>query len=447
MVLLLEFEHYLRAASKLVWGEFFLIPALAFTGLYLTLGLRGFQFRYFMLSLKTLLKRRNDKSKVKGEISSLQALMTALSATIGTGNIVGVAAAIQLGGRGAVFWMWIVAILGMATKFSEGFLAVKFREKDRFGSRIGGPMYYIKNGLGSRWAFLAITFAISGTVAAFGIGNTVQANAVAKAAQQYFHISANITGLLLAALTALVLIGGIKRIGSVAEKIVPGMAFMYIGMSLMVITLNYEMIPSVLESIVSEAFALPSAGGAGVWLALRWGFARGIFSNEAGLGSAAIAHAAARTNKPVEQGMIAMLGTFIDTILICTITALVILITLPINTDLSAALLSAKAFETVFGSLGGQLVAIALCLFAFTTILGWSYYGEKCAQYLFGDKIILPYRVIWIFAVYIGAITEFELIWLIADILNGLMALPNLIALVLLSPTIFKATTEFRKKI
>ena len=251
----------------------------------------------------------------------------------------------------------------------------------------------------------------------------------------------------MAALTALVLIGGIKRIGSVAEKIVPGMAFMYIGMSLIVITLNYEMIPSVLKSIVSEAFALPSAGGAGVWLALRWGFARGIFSNEAGLGSAAIAHAAARTNKPVEQGMIAMLGTFIDTILICTITALVILITLPINTDLSAALLSAKAFETVFGSLGGQLVAIALCLFAFTTILGWSYYGEKCAQYLFGDKIILPYRIIWIFAVYIGAITEFELIWLIADILNGLMALPNLIALVLLSPTIFKATTEFRKKI
>ena len=447
MVLLLEFEHYLRIANKLVWSEFFLIPALAFTGLYLTFGFRGFQFRYFTLSLKTLLKRRNDKSKVKGEISSIQALMTALSATIGTGNIVGVAAAIQIGGRGAVFWMWIVAILGMATKFSEGFLAVKFREKDRFGSRIGGPMYYIKNGLSSRWAFLAVTFAISGTVAAFGIGNTVQANAVAKAAQQYFYISANITGLLLAALTALVLIGGINRIGSVAEKIVPGMAFMYLGMSLTVIALNYEMIPGVLESIVSEAFALSSAGGAGVWLALRWGFARGIFSNEAGLGSAAIAHAAARTNKPVEQGMIAMLGTFIDTILICTITALVILVTLPSNTDLSAALLSAKAFETVFGPLGGQLVAIALCLFAFTTILGWSYYGEKCAQYLFGDKIILPYRIIWVFAVYIGAITEFELIWLIADILNGLMALPNLIALILLSPTIFKATAEFRKKI
>ncbi len=447
MILLLEFEDYLRIASKLVWGEFFLIPALAFTGLYLTLGLRGFQFRYFMLSLKTLLKRRrNDKSTVKGEISSLQALMTALSATIGTGNIVGVAAAIQIGGRGAVFWMWIVAILGMATKFSEGFLAVKFRETDRFGSRIGGPMYYIKNGLSSRWAFLAVTFAISGTVAAFGIGNTVQANAVAKAAQQYFYVPANITGLLLATLTALVLIGGIKRIGSVAEKIVPGMALMYMGMAITVIALNYEMIPGVLLSIVSEAFALSSAGGAGVWLALRWGFARGIFSNEAGLGSAAIAHAAARTNKPVEQGMIAMLGTFIDTILICTITALVILITLPINTDLSAALLSAKAFETVFGPLGGQLVAIALCLFAFTTILGWSYYGEKCAQYLFGDKIILPYRIIWIFAVYVGAITEFELIWLIADILNGLMALPNLIALVLLSPTIFKAATEFREK-
>lgn len=443
MQIISTIESVLRTISSVVWSEFFLIPILACTGFYLTLGLRGFQFRFFLDSIKVLYRTRRATSTKHGEISPIQALMTALSATVGIGNIVGVAVAIQLGGRGAVFWMWVVALLGMATKFSEAVLAVKFREIDDFGYRIGGPMYYIKNGLKSRWAFLATAFAVFGTIAAFGIGNTVQSNAVAKVLEQFFFISPNLTGFFLALLTCLVLIGGIKRIGRVAEKIVPIMALLYISMSLVVLFNKAEAIPNVLAGIISEAFNTSSAGGAGIWLALRWGFARGIFSNEAGLGSAAIAHAATSTENPVEQGMVAMLGTFIDTMVICTITALVILIAVPIDNNVPGAILSAKAFEAAIGPLGGDLVAVSIGVFAFTTILGWSYYGEKCAQFLFGNDVIMGYRVAWVCAIYFGAIIEFETVWVIADIFNGLMALPNLIALLLLSPIVFKTVYDY----
>ena len=443
MQILPTIESVLAAISTVVWSEFFLIPILACTGFYLTLGLRGLQFRFFLESIKVLWRTRRVKSTEHGDISSIQALMTALSATVGIGNIVGVAAAIQLGGKGAVFWMWVVALLGMATKFSEAVLAVKFREVDNHGYRIGGPMYYIKNGLKSRWAFLATAFAVFGTIAAFGIGNTVQSNAVAEVLQQYFRIPPSFTGFFLALLASLVLIGGIKRIGQVAEKIVPIMALLYISMSLVVLFNRAEAIPNVFTGIISEAFNTSSVGGAGIWLALRWGFARGIFSNEAGLGSAAIAHAAAKTESPVEQGMVAMLGTFIDTMVICTITALVILIAIPIDNNVPGAILAAKAFEAILGPLGGNLVAVSIAVFAFTTILGWSYYGEKCAQFLFGDNVIMRYRVAWIGAIYFGAIIEFKTVWVIADIFNGLMALPNLIALILLSPLVFKAVHDY----
>lgn len=432
----------LDTVSGLLWSEYCLIPLLAGVGVYLTVGLRAFTWRRLGQGVVLLWRGRRDNRNESGEISPFQALMTALAATVGTGNIAGVATAIHFGGPGAVFWMWVIALFGMATKYAEAVLAVRYREVDALGNYVGGPMYYIRNGLGPGWRWLAACFAFFGMIAAFGIGNMVQANSVADVLHAHFSVPTVITGIVAAALTGAVIIGGINRIAQVAEAVVPVMVLLYIGLSLGIIVLHWEATPGAIKLIVNSAFE-PAAGvGAGLWVAMRWGFARGIFSNEAGLGSAAIAHAAARTANPVEQGMVAMLGTFIDTICICSMTALVILVTGAWTGPEQGAALSATAFTLGIGTLGAPIVAIALATFAFTTIVGWSYYGERCAAYLFGTRIIVGYRLVWVAALLVGALIKLELVWAMADIFNGLMALPNLIALVLLSPLVFRLTRE-----
>lgn len=396
---------------------------------------------------KLLFSGQADKNK--GDISPFQALMTALSATIGTGNIAGVATAIFLGGPGAIFWMWVTALFGMATKYGEAVLAVKYREVDSRGKRQGGPMYYIKNGLGDNWKWLGFLFALFGTVAAFGIGNMVQSNSVADALESNFHIDPMITGIVLAVLVGLVIIGGVTRIGEVAGKLVPIMAIAYIVGSLVVIFANFDQIGNAFGLIFSSAFSGTAAtggfAGAAVWAAIRFGVARGVFSNEAGLGSAPIAHAAAQTDDPVRQGMIAMLGTFIDTIIVCTMTALVIILTGAWTSGETGASLSTLAYGQGLAG-ANYIVTIGLVVFAFTTLIGWSYYGERCAEYIFGTAIIVPYRIVWVVAVMTGALIKLNFVWLLADVMNGFMAIPNLIALALLSPVIFKVTKDYLNK-
>ncbi len=434
-------SNLLTSFSSVLWSEYCLIPLLAGVGVYLTVGLRGFPWRRIGQAGGLLWRgRRPDTGK--GTISPFQALMTALAATIGTGNIAGVAAAIHFGGPGAVFWMWVIALFGMATKYAEAVLAVHFREFDAFGNAVGGPMYYIRNGLGPGWAWLGTCFAVFGMIAAFGIGNMVQANSVADVMFSEFAVPTLLTGITAAVLTGLVIIGGVRRIAQVAEAVVPVMAVAYVSLALVILTLNWVAIPAAVHLIVTSAFE-PAAGvGTGIWVAMRWGFARGIFSNEAGLGSAAIAHAAARCDNPVEQGMVAMLGTFIDTLCVCSMTALVIIVTGAWSGPEQGAALSANAFTLGIGALGAPIVAIALAVFAFTTIIGWSYYGERCAAYLFGARVIVGYRIAWVCALLVGALIKLELVWTIADIFNGMMALPNLVALVLLSPIVFRLTRE-----
>ena len=414
-------------------------------GIYLTVGLKAMPWRKIGFALAQLWQGR--RSEESGDITPFQALMTAMAATIGTGNIAGVATAIALGGPGAVFWMWITALVGMATKYSEALLAVRYREVDELGNHVGGPMYYIKNGLGENWRWLGFFFATFGMIAAFGIGNMVQANSVADAVESSFDLPAWATGLTMAVLVAAVILGGIRRIGEVAEKLVPFMAIAYVLGAAIVILMNLGEVPAALELIVSSAFTGTAAtggfAGAAVWAAIRFGVARGVFSNEAGLGSAPIAHAAARTKDPVRQGSIAMLDAFIDTIIVCTMTALVILLTGAWTTGENGAALSALAFKTGLPGFGNYIVTFGLIIFAFTTVLGWSYYGERCAEFLIGVKVILPYRIFWISAIFLGATGQLSLIWLLADVLNGLMAVPNLIALALLSPVIFKVTKSY----
>jgi AGCS family alanine or glycine:cation symporter len=432
------------------------------------------------------------KEQGDGDITPFNALMTALSATVGTGNIAGVGTAIAIGGPGALFWMWCTALVGMATKYAEAVLAVKYREVDGKGNHVGGPMYYIKNGLGRRWIWLGGVFAVFGALAGFGIGNGVQANSVADVLETKFHLDHWITGVVMAVFVGLVLIGGIRWIAQVAGKLVPFMAIAYVLGGMAVLVLNIGEIPRALAQIVSYAFT-PSAelggfAGASIMLAIRWGVARGIFSNEAGLGSAPIAHAAAETDDPVRQGTVAMLGTFIDTIIVCTITGLVIVISgqwkvenpeyvecvlgsgataqvvssawgieKTTNTCTSTregeettfdkvqtgASLSAVAFSSELPDVGGYIVALGLVLFAFTSILGWSVYGERCVEYLFGIHGIVPFRVLWVLAIPFGATVSLNFMWLVADTLNALMAVPNLIALVLLSSVVRKVTRDF----
>ena len=439
-----QLESILNEISSHIWGPVMLTLLLG-TGIYLTFGLRLFTFRRVIAAVVILWQgRRSDK---EGDITPFQALMTALSATIGTGNIAGVATAIALGGPGAIFWMWLTALFGMATKYAEAVLAVEYREIDDQGQHVGGPMYYIKNGLKGRWNWLATAFAFFGAFAAFGIGNMVQANSVADAVQSLFQVPVQYTAIVLTLFSAVVILGGIRRIAEVASALVPVMAISYIVCALWVIVDNYQEIPQALTLIVQSAFTETAAvggfTGAAVWAAIRFGVARGIFSNEAGLGSAPIAHAAAKTNDPIRQGMIAMLGTFIDTILICTMTALVIILSGVWSSGENGAALSTLAFETGLPGIGSYVVVLGLVVFAFTTILGWSYYGERCAEYLFGTRVIWPYRVLWLVAIPVGAMSKLTLVWLVADILNGMMAIPNLIALGLLSPVIFRMTSHY----
>jgi|TARA_B110000879_G_scaffold212332_1_gene308060 AGCS family alanine or glycine:cation symporter len=438
-----SFIALLNTLSSFIWGPFTLVLLLG-VGTYLSLGLKLIPWRKIPYAFRQLLSGR--KASGDGEISPFNALMTAMSATVGTGNIAGVATAIFIGGPGAIFWMWITALVGMATKYSEALLAVKYRETNANGQYVGGPMYYIKNGLGAGWGWLAFLFALFGTIAAFGIGNMVQSNSVAAAMYTNFQVSHHLTGAVIAILAALVILGGIKRLGIVAGKLVPLMALIYIIGSLLIIISNFSAVPAALMMIVDSAFngsaAAGGFAGAAVMMGIQMGVARGIFSNEAGLGSAPIAHAAAQTNSPVRQGLIAMLGTFIDTLVICTMTALVIIISGVWTSGETGASLSSLAYGSLL-PFGEYIITFGLVIFAFTTMLGWSYYGERCASYLFGERIILPYRIAWIFAIFIGAFLKVNLIWILADVMNGFMALPNLIALALLSPVIFAVTKDY----
>ena len=428
------------------WGPVMLVLLLG-TGIYLSLGLRAVTIRKIPTAFRLLLSGR--KGDGEGDISPFSALMTSLSATIGTGNIAGVATALALGGPGALFWMWITALVGMATKYAEAVCAVKYREQDEDGNFSGGPMYYIKNGLHKRWHWLGIAFAIFGSLAGFGIANTVQSNSVSQVLNDSFAVPPLVTGVILMVLVGAVVLGGIKRIANVASLLVPMMALSYILMCLFVIGSNLSAVPGALTYIVESAMTGSAAAGgfagATMWAALRFGVARGIFSNEAGLGSAPIAHAAARTDQPVQQGMIAMLGTFIDTLIVCTMTGLVIVIMDVLPSGVSGASLTTMAFSNAFPG-GDLIVTIALCLFAFTTMIGWSFYGERCVVFLFGTRAILPFRVAWVVAIPVGTIVELDMVWLIADTLNAFMAIPNLIALLLLGPMVFKLTKDYFKK-
>ena len=430
--------------NSIVWGVLMLILILG-VGLYLTFGLRLLTIIKIPFGFDLLWKGRipgDDKG-----ISPFNALMTSLAATIGTGNIAGVATAIFFGGPGAVFWMWMTALVGMATKYAEAVLAVRFRETDERGKQVGGPMYYIQNGLGAKWKWLAICFALFAGIAGFGIGNMVQANSIANALNVNFAIPEWVTGLALVLLVGAVLLGGIERISTVAGKLVPFMAVAYIAAATLVLLINVAEIPAAIGLIFTHAFT-PNAAtggfvGAAVWAAIGFGVARGVFSNEAGLGSAPIAHAAASTKGPVSQGLVAMLGTFIDTIIVCSFTALAIIASGAWTSGETGAALTSHAFDLVLPGVGSYIIAVSVTIFAFTRILGWSYYCERSLQYLFGVKIIMPFRAVWSVAALVGATLKLSFVWLLADTLNALMALPNLVALALLSPIVFKITKEF----
>ena len=432
--------------NSLVWG-WPTVSLIALTGVALMVGLRFMPLRRLSYGLRMLLAPADRTGE--GEITPFQALMTSLSATIGTGNIAGVAGAIAVGGPGAVFWMWVIAVFGIATKYAEAVLAVHFRETDDSGEHVGGPMYYIGNGLGSGWNWMAGMFALFGMLAGFGIGNGVQAFEVSSALS-LVGIPRLVTGAVLAALVFAVVIGGIRRIAQAASAIVPLMSALYVGACLVVLLLNIGAIPEAFATIFSNAFSGEAAVGGALGQVILMGFKRGIFSNEAGLGSAPIAHAAARTDDPVRQGTVAMLGTFIDTLVICTMTALVIIttqahrLTTAAGERLSGADLSIAAFNTGLSG-SGIVVTVGLVIFAFTTILGWSFYGERCTTYLFGESAVLPFRLTWVAFVVIGAVAgDRGVIWAVADTLNGLMALPNLVALLLLSGTVFRLSKAYR---
>ena len=429
--------EWLGALNGVVWGVPMLVGILG-VGLYMQIRLGFLPIRKLGTGFRLLFQR--NESRGEGQISPFNALMTALSATIGTGNIAGVATAVVMGGPGALFWMWMTALVGMATKYSEAVLAVRYREVDKYGQYVGGPMYYIKNGLGPKWVWLGTLFAVFGACAGFGIGNTVQANSVADVLESNFGINKWVTSVALVLLVGAVLIGGIRRISDVAGKLVPFMTVGYFGAGLVVLALNISEIPAAFSLIITSAFT-PVFAGATVWAAIRFGVARGVFSNEAGLGSAPIAHAAAKTQNPIRQGLIAMLGTFIDTIIVCSVTGLTIVIMGGWLTAETGATLTASSFKAAIPG-GNYIVAIALTIFAFTTILGWSFYGEKCVQYLFGVKAIKVFRVLWLIALPIGATQSLEFVWLLADTLNAMMAIPNLIALILLSPVVYRLTRD-----
>ncbi|MCL4943414.1 sodium:alanine symporter family protein [Streptococcus suis] len=437
-----------KAINNLIWGPPLLL-LLVGTGVYLTLRLGVFQIGKLPTAFRLIFS--SDQSG-QGDVSSFAALCTALAATVGTGNIVGVATAITTGGPGALFWMWVAAFFGMATKYAEGFLAIKYRTKDANGQAAGGPMHYITLGMGQKWKPLAVFFAVSGVlVALLGMGTFSQVNSIASSMSASFGLAPQLVSIVTAISIAFFIFGGIEKISDVSTKIVPFMAILYILASLIVLVVHWnELLPTlglVLKSAFSPAAAVGGFVGATVKEAIQRGIARGVFSNESGLGSAPIAAAAAKSDNPVEQGLISMTGTFIDTIIICTLTGLTILVTGQWSVEgLEGAPLTQAAFATVFGNAGSIALTISLVLFAFTTILGWSYYGERCIEFLFGTKSILPYRLLFVAMVALGGFLKLDLIWTIADIVNGLMALPNLIALLALSPVIIKETRQYFAK-
>jgi len=439
-------QHFVGQINGIVWGVPMLVMILGI-GIYLNIGLKFMPLFNIGRAFKLMWGGRKASENGDGEIPPFQALMTALSATVGTGNIAGVATAVFIGGPGALFWMWMTALLGMATKYAEAVLAVKYRETDANGSFVGGPMYYIKNGMGKKWTWLGTLFAIFGTFACFGIGNGVQINSIAQVMESTFSFSPLVVGIVVMVLSGAVLLGGVKRIGAFAGALVPVMAVAYVGCGLVILIMNADQIGGALALVIQQAFTPTSAqggfAGATVWMAIRFGVARGIFSNEAGLGSAPIAHATAHTDDPVRQGLIAMLGTFIDTILICSITGLVIIISGDWTGGESGAALTSAAFNQVLPGFGSYLVAISLAIFAFTTIVGWSVYGERCASYLFGAKAVLPFRIIFVLVLPIGATMELNFVWLLSDTLNAMMAIPNLIALGVLSPVVYSMTKNY----
>ncbi|WP_444685236.1 alanine/glycine:cation symporter family protein [Alkalicoccus luteus] len=430
------------AISDVVWG----IPTLILivgTGLYLTIRLGFLQFRTLFYGLKLAFSPSKQDKKSEGDISHFEALTTALAATIGTGNIAGVATAVVLGGPGAVFWMWLSALFGMATKYAEAILAVKYREKNSKGQFSGGPMYYIEKGLGLKW--LAVLFALFGAIAAFGIGNMVQSNSVAGALTETFNVNATVTGLILTVLAGLVILGGIRAIGRATAFIVPFMALFYVLAGLIIMILNWELVPGAVAYIFTDAFTGQAVAGGAIGAVIRWGVARGVFSNEAGLGSAPIAAAAARTDYPGRQALVSMTQVFIDTIIVCSITGIVIVMgDMYIGGPEGAALTSAS-FDLFLGGAGGVIVAIGIVFFAFSTILGWAYYGEKCFSYLFSDKAVPYYRAAFVAAIFVGAVAELDLVWGIADVMNGLMAIPNLIGLLGLTGVVVAETNKFLK--
>jgi alanine or glycine:cation symporter, AGCS family len=435
-----ELEKLIATLSSFVWGPP-MLTLLVGTGLYLTIILKGMQFRALPHAFKLIWSKDHGH---EGDISHFAALMTALAATVGIGNIVGVATAITLGGPGAVFWMWMTGLVGMATKYSEAVLAVKYREKGEHGMR-GGPMYYISKGVGLPW--LGAVFAFFTACAAFGIGNMTQANATAKIFESTFNIPVEATGIVLTLMTGLVILGGIKTIGKFTSYLVPLMIGLYVGCSLWVLALNASEIPHAFGLIFGAAFS-PSAAtggflGATVAAAMRYGIARGVFSNESGLGSAPIAAAAARTNDPVKQALVSMTQTFIDTLVVCTMTALVILTASSWTQGVSAAELTSVSMAETLGNSGSVMVAIATALFAYSTLIGWNYYGEKAIEYLFGEKSIKIYRVFFVVAVMVGAMVSLEFVWNFSDLMNGMMAIPNLIALLWLSPIIKQETVRY----
>lgn len=447
------------AVNNFIWG----IPAMVCiigVGLYLSIRTHFLQIRKFPYAIRTTIGRMFHKRNAsEGAITPFQAVCTALAATVGTGNIAGVAGAIAIGGPGSVFWMWVSAVLGMCTKFSEVTLAVYYREKNADGDLVGGPMYYIKNGLGRRFLWLAYLFAGFGVLTVFGTGNATQVNTITTAINSAlinFHVitqeQTSITnlaiGIIITVLIALILLGGIKRIGQVTEKLVPFMALLYIVLALGIVVLNWRVVPGVFVSIFEGAFS-PSAVTGGVigsmFLSMKKGVSRGIFSNEAGLGTGSIAHACADTGKPVKQGMFGIFEVFTDTILICTLTALVILcspITIPYG-QAAGAELTIQGFTSVYGNWVSIFTALAMCCFAFSTILGWGLYGARCIEFLFSSKVTKPFMVVYSFVAILGATADLGLMWSIADTFNGLMAIPNLIALFLLSGKIVQLVRDY----
>ncbi len=440
-------QSIMETLSGWVWGPYMLV-LLVGTGVFLTLRLMFLQFRLLPFAFKQVFGKHDKAKSSDGDISQFGALMTALSATIGTGNIAGVATACVLGGPGAVFWMWMTALVGMATKYGEGVLAVKYRVTNENGQKSGGPMYYIERGL--KWKWLAVLFALFGTIASFGIGSSVQSNTVALAVENSMGIKTWITGIVITAFSALVILGGIKSIAKAASFIVPIMAIGYVLGGLAIIFSNMDLLVPALKLIFTDAFTGEAVAGGAIGAVIRYGVARGVFSNEAGMGSAPIAAAAAKTDHPVRQGLVSMTGTFIDTIIVCSITGIVLVMgylvagnTFGAETE---AVLTTHIFDRLLLGVGGWVVTFGIIFFAYSTILGWCYYGEKCATYLFGEKFVLIYRLLYIATVFIGTVATLDLVWLFADTFNGLMAIPNLIALLLLSSVIVKETKDFLEK-